>query len=69
MLQNAKRTYALSDFTVERRPKGWYFTRTARYADKAQWKGPYSSIAGVTLMVARELSKEIKRRDAPFNID
>ena len=69
MLQNAKRIYALADFTVERRPKGWYFSRTARYDDKASWKGPYSSIASVTLMVALELSKEITRRDAPFNID
>jgi hypothetical protein len=68
MLQTAKRTYALADFTVERRPKGWYFTRTARYGDRAEWRGPYSSIASVTLMVARELSKEITRRDARYNV-
>jgi hypothetical protein len=69
MLQNAKHTYALADFTVERRPKGWYFTRTARYGDRAEWRGPYSSIASVSLMVARELSKEIARRDSPCNVD
>ena len=69
MLQNAKRTYALADFTVERRPKGWYFTRTARYDDKANWRGPYGSIASVSLMIARELRKEVTRRDTPYNID
>ena len=69
MLQNARRTYMLQDFTVERRSKGWYFSRSARYDDKAQWKGPYGSMASVTLMIAREFLKEIRRRDAPYNID
>ena len=62
MLTNAKRTYALKTFTVERRPKGWYFWRI--YGDRSDVKGPYNSINSVTLMVARELLREIVRRDA-----
>lgn len=66
MLTNAKRTYALKTFTVERRPKGWYFWRT--YGDRSDVKGPYSSINSVTLMVARELLREIAKRDAAHKL-
>jgi hypothetical protein len=69
MLTNAKRVYRLADFTVERRPKGWFFTRTARFDEKPEWRGPYSSMASVSLMIARELKREIAKRDAPYNID
>jgi hypothetical protein len=69
MLMNAKRVYRLAEFTVERRPRGWFFTRTARFDDKAEWRGPYSTMASVTLMIARELNKEIAKRDGPYNID
>jgi hypothetical protein len=62
MLQNTKRTYALKEFTVEQRPKGWYYWRT--YGDKHEAKGPYSSMASVTLMIARELKREITKREA-----
>lgn len=67
MLQNFKRTYALADFTVERRIKGWYFGRQTE--DKRTYKGPYSSIASVTLMIARQFRREVERRDAPYNLD
>jgi hypothetical protein len=40
MLANTKRVYALANFTVELRAKGWYFWRT--YGDKTDTKGPYS---------------------------
>jgi len=30
--------------------------------EKADWRGPYQSEASVTLMIARELRKEIVRR-------
>ena len=43
MLTNAKRVYKLADFTVERRPKGWYFTKTGRFDDKEEWRGPYTA--------------------------
>jgi hypothetical protein len=38
MLANTKRVYALANFTVELRAKGWYFWRT--YGDKSDTKGP-----------------------------
>ena len=66
MLQNARRRYALQGFTVERRVKGWFYKST--YGD-SDWKGPYSSIASATLMVARQLRKEVERRDKPFNLE
>ncbi len=69
MLTNAKRLYRLAEFTVGRRPKGWFFTKTARFDDKSEWRGPYSSMASVTLMIARELKKEIGKRDTPFCLE
>ena len=66
MLQNAKRIYALQGWTVERRTKGWYFSRTYGQSEP---KGPYSTPISVCLMVARELLKELKRRDEPYSID
>ena len=64
MLSNVKRTYALADYTVEGRADKWFYWKTARYGDKEERRGPYSSIASVTLMVARELKREITKRDA-----
>ena len=69
MLANAKRVYKLAEFTVECRPKGWFFTRTARFDDKPQWRGPYSSVASITLMIARDLRREITKRDAPHSTE
>ena len=54
--------YALQGFTVERRPRGWFFTRTYVRGDKPEWRGPYRSEASVTLMIARELKREINKR-------
>ena len=67
MLANAKRTYALAGFTVELRSKGWHVWKT--YGDKADAMGPYSSMASVTLMIARELKREITKRDAQFSME
>jgi hypothetical protein len=64
MLQNVKCTYALADYTVEGRGTQWYFWRTARYGDKEERKDPYSSLASVTLMIARQPRREVTRRDA-----
>ena len=69
MLSNPRRVYRLADFTVECRPKGWFFTRTARFDDKEEWRGPYSSMASVTLMIARELKREMTKRDAPHSLE
>ena len=63
MLTNARRTYALSDYTAENRGGKWYYWKTARYGDKEEKRGPYSSIASVTLMIARELKREIGKRE------
>jgi len=61
MLVKTQRVYALATFTVELREKGWFFWPT--YGDKNEAKGPYNSMASVTLMVARELRREITKRD------
>ena len=67
MLQNFRRIYALSDWTVERRAKGWFY---GRYFEKrSEFKGPYKSVASVTLMVARQLRREVERRDRPYRLD
>lgn len=50
---NAKCIYALTGFTVEVRPRG---------------HGAYNSIASVTLMIAKELLREITKRDAPHQL-
>jgi hypothetical protein len=64
MLQHTKQIYALSMWTVEKRSPGWYFSKSAYHGDKHNWRGPYSSEASVTLMIARELLKEIRGRTA-----
>jgi hypothetical protein len=63
MLANVKRTYALADYTVEGQGTKWFFWRTARFGDKEEKRGPYSSLASVTLMIARQRKKEIAKRD------
>jgi hypothetical protein len=61
-MRNARYVYALQGFTVEKRPTGWFFARTAMKHQRRDWRGPYHSEASVTLMIARELRKEIVRR-------
>lgn len=63
MLQNGKRAYMLAEYTVECKRDGWYFGRSARYGEKGEMKGPYSSISSVTLVIARQLKREIIKRD------
>ena len=46
MLANAKRVYALANFTVELRQRGWFYWPT--YGEKGEAKGPYTSMASVT---------------------
>lgn len=65
---NAKRKYALADFSVEYRPgKGWFFG--GQFDAASSYRGPYKSIPSVTLMIAKKLRKEIERRDQPFNLE
>ena len=53
--------FALGHWTAEQRGKNWYYGDTYR-DEKHQFRGPYTSIASVTLMIAREMTKEIVRR-------
>ena len=62
MAETGKRKYALADFSVELRARGWYFGR--QYDPANKYRGPYNSIASVTLMIARQLRREVERRDA-----
>jgi hypothetical protein len=51
--------YALADWTVEKRERGWYFARSANRHSRGDWKGPYSSETSVALMIARQHRSEI----------
>ncbi len=62
MLDNRRRIYALTSWTVERKARGWYIRRTDH--DEA-WLGPYSSENSACLTIARQLKKELIKRDAP----
>jgi hypothetical protein len=66
---NGRRIFALADYTVERTHRGWYFGRTSRFGDTHAMKGPYSTERSVALMIARQLIKEIVKRDAPYSVD
>jgi len=68
MLQNVRRRYLLGVFTVERTAKGWVCP-SGREKDKTAWSKPYSSIASLSLMIARQLRREVERRDEPYNVD
>jgi len=54
--------YALSDWTVEKRDKGWYFVRSANRHSNGDWKGPYRSVASVSMVIAWRLRREITER-------
>jgi len=58
-------TFLLQNWSVQKRASGWYVARPTNRFDKERpnWRGPYSSAASVSLMIARELKKEILRRD------
>jgi len=61
--------FALADYTVELRERGWYFGR--QYDSAAEYRGPYASVTSVTLMIARQLKREIERRHrvAPNSVE
>lgn len=69
MLTNVKRVYCLQEYTVEKKPMGWFYSRTSRFGTKHEAKGPYRSMASVTLMIARELKREITKRDAAYSLE
>jgi hypothetical protein len=50
---------------VGREAPAWLvFSKSAYHGDKHDWLGPYLSETSVTLMIARQLLKEIKKRHA-----
>ncbi len=62
MLSTDRRKYALADYSVEYRSgKGWYFG--GQYDLSGSYRGPYKSVASVTLVIARQLRRQIERRD------
>ena len=65
---NGRRVYALADYTVERTSRGWFYGRTSRFGDQHTMKGPYSTERSVALMIARELIKEIVKRDSQHRL-
>ena len=69
MLTNARRVYMLAQYMVEYRKDGWYFGRSARFGEKEEMRGPYKSIASVALVIARQLKREIAKRDAPHAVE
>lgn len=54
--------YALNDWVVERRPDGWYFATYRDRRSKRGFRGPYRSEASVSLMIAREMMRELVSR-------
>jgi hypothetical protein len=54
--------YALTDWTVEKRERGWYFARSANRHSNGDWRGPYRSEASVAMMIDRQLRREIAER-------
>jgi hypothetical protein len=60
MLDNPKRMYALQSWTVEKRAKGWFIRRTDH---DESWRGPYSSATSACLTIARQLKRELIKRD------
>jgi hypothetical protein len=68
MLRNQTPTFLLQDWRVQRRDDGWYVARpTSRFEDSPpRWRGPYSSATSASLVIARELKKEMLRRSQRF---
>ena len=59
-----KFTYALQQFTVQRRKSGWWISRTwtASVGEKPQWSGPFATIETACLSIARKLAIEMADR-------
>ena len=63
---NGRRVYALADYTVERTAKGWFYGRTLRFGDAHAIGLLFQR--SVALMIARELIKEILKRDSQHRL-
>lgn len=67
-MKRKRRVFALQSWSAEKRADGWYVARTNTTfsRQKRRWRGPYSSTVSVSLMIARELKRELAQRDARF---
>jgi hypothetical protein len=65
-MRPTKHIYALGNWSAERRQQGWFIAKTASRpnGERHRWKGPYGSITSATLMIARELARELDTRHA-----
>jgi hypothetical protein len=61
MLANAKYIYALDMWTVEKRTKGWYFSKSAYHGRKHDWRRPYAKRSQRHVDDCGELRREIIR--------
>ncbi len=59
-IASRKRTYALASWTVQKTGKGWFVRKTDSTGDR---RGPYSTKTSACLTIARQLRKELTRRD------
>lgn len=60
----SKLTYALQQWTAERRATGWYVAPTVASfsGSKPAWRGPFATIESACLAIARALAVEIADR-------
>ena len=65
LMSGKRQLYAVTDWMVERRASGWYFSRYRDRQNKADWRGSYSSEASIAMMIARQLRREIAQRSGP----
>src|SRR4051794_4144852 len=54
--------YTLSDWTVEKRERGWNYARSANRHSSADWREPYRPEASIAMVIARQLRREITER-------
>ena len=52
--------YKLPAYTVEHKKDGWYYAPSVRLAAGDAMRGPYSTIAEVSTVIARQLKREIE---------
>ncbi len=60
MLDNRQRIYALARWTVKSNGKGWFVRKTD---SSCEWRGPCRSEASARLVIARQLKRELIKRD------
>jgi hypothetical protein len=55
--------YALTQWTVEKRNRGWYISPTCdRFSHGNMRRGPYSSIVSACLAISKQLATEARKR-------